>query len=393
MLNRARAAAIRILLILGILFSLPLLSAAAEKEAEVEQKEILVIGTGRIEGGNIAKAREAATGDALIRGMEVYLARRLGSQGMITNFGRLVQNVIPQAREMVENFNILAGEQTDSTYKLLVRLKVNEKLMDERFRQIGVVMAGGEAIKTLFMVSQAESPAGEISYWWEDPEGHRALTPVEVVLHRIFEGYGFVPINRLLKVPEETYTEEMKALDLSEEAAANWGRIFSALLVVYGRCEVVEGREVSIFLTALDTANGSVIDADRQVVSVETGPESSKSVMRAMEKAVNVIAARFTPAIVRATGTAEAHVTPIEITLKGLKNFKEFSAVKDFLEKEIQGVKSVKQTRVKADAMGVSVEYSGTEEEFLDKVVRHPGMPVRADVTKTEGGELIFNIR
>ena len=89
----------------------------------------------------------------------------------------------------------------------------------------------------------------------------------------------------------------------------------------------------------------------------------------------------------------EARVTKIEITLKGFRNFKEFSDVKDFLEKEIQGVRSVKQTRVKADAMGISVEFSGTEEEFLDKVVRHPGMPVKADVTKAEGGELIFNIR
>ncbi|MCJ7593509.1 MAG: hypothetical protein MUO52_01905 [Desulfobacterales bacterium] len=391
--NHVKVIIIRTLFILWALFSIPVLSLAAEKEKGTEQKEIIVIGTGRIEDGNIARAKETAIADALIRGMEVYLSRRLGSQGMISNFPRLVRDVIPRARETVENFHILAGEQTDGTYKVLVRLKINEKLMDERFRQIGVVLAGREPIKILFLVSQTEAPAGVIFYWWEDPEGHRALTPTEVVFHRIFEGYGFVPINRLLKVPEQTYGDGMKVLDLSQEAAINWGRIFSAEAVVHGKCEVIEGREVSVTLRALETADGSVIDLDREVVSVDPGPDGSKLVMQAMEKAINAIAARFTPAIIKAIRMPEARVTKIEITLKGFRNFKEFSDVKDFLEKEIQGVRSVKQTRVKADAMGISVEFSGTEEEFLDKIVRHPGMPVKADVTKAEGGELIFNIR
>jgi len=375
------------------LFSAVSSPVMAESEKGTGQREIIVVGTGRIEGGNIARAKESAVADALIRGMETYLARRLGSQGMINHFQRLVRDVIPRARESVENFYILAGEQTDHTCKMLVRVKINERVMEERFREIGIVSTGRDAIKILFLVSQIEAPAGVTSYWWEDPEGHRALTPTEVALHRIFEEYGFVPVNRLLKVPEETYSSEMKALDLLYEDAAMWGRRYSADVVIHGKCEIIEGREVFVTLAALHAADGSVIDLVRQNVRIDPGPDSTKSSMQAIEKAISAIAARFTPAIIRAIQTREVRVTQVGITLKGLRSFKEFSDFKDFLEKEIQGVTSVRQTRVRAHAMSISVEFSGSEEEFLDQVIRHPSLPLKADVNKTEGGELIFNIR
>lgn len=103
------------------------------------QDEILVIGTGRINDGNVARARRAAISEALIKGVEAYLARRLGRQGMINNFPRLLQNVIPKAREEVENFRILAEEKVEAQYKIFVRVKINKELMDEKLREIGLV--------------------------------------------------------------------------------------------------------------------------------------------------------------------------------------------------------------------------------------------------------------
>jgi hypothetical protein len=103
------------------------------------QDEILVIGTGSITDGNVARARRAAISEALIKGVESYLAQRLGSRGMINNFPRLLQNIIPKARRGIEKFRILAEEQVGAQYKILVRVKINEKLMDEKLREIGLV--------------------------------------------------------------------------------------------------------------------------------------------------------------------------------------------------------------------------------------------------------------
>ncbi|MFH1488674.1 MAG: hypothetical protein ABII06_07210, partial [Pseudomonadota bacterium] len=75
--------------------------ASAEKEGDAGGKEILVIGSSIIVDGNVAGARQAATSEALVKGVEAYLARLLGSRGMVNNFNRLINNILPSAKEEV----------------------------------------------------------------------------------------------------------------------------------------------------------------------------------------------------------------------------------------------------------------------------------------------------
>ena len=355
-----------------------------------KQGEILVIGTGTIVEGNTARAREAAISDALIRGVEEYLARRLGSQGMANNFPRLIQEVIPKAREVVGNFNILAAEEVDNYYKVLVRLKINDTVMEEKFREIGLIETEGPPVRVLFLVSQVEMPSGEASYWWRDPEGYTALTPTELALHRAFEERGFQPINRMLKVPEVTYLPEMKVLDLTDVDALRWGRAFSAEVVIYGRCAISETKRVFVSLTALDVAREFIIDQADQTGLVD---ESSEGVVQTMQRVIDEIASNLSPSILRALSALEAKVSRLEIALKGLKSFKDFRTLRDFLEREVEGVKSVRQTKVKGNMIWIMVEYSGDEDAFLEKVLRHEKLPFPVDVIKTEEGETVFNIR
>jgi len=355
-----------------------------------KQGEILVIGTGTIVEGNTARAREAAISDALIRGVEEYLARRLGSQGMANNFPRLIQEVIPKAREVVGNFNILAAEEVDKYYKVLVRLKINDTVMEEKFREIGLIETEGPPVRVLFLVSQVELPSGEASYWWRDPEGYTALTPTELGLHRAFEERGFQPINRMLKVPEVTYLPEMKVLDLTDVDALRWGRAFSAEVVIYGRCAISERKEVFVSLTALDVAREFIIDQADQTGLVD---ESSEGVVQTMQRVIDEIASNLSPSILRALSALEAKVSRLEIAIKGLKSFRDFRTLRDFLEREVEGVKSVRQTKVKGNMISIMVEYSGDEDAFLEKVLRHEKLPFPVDVIKTEEGETVFNIR
>jgi len=370
---------------ISILVSAPAL-AQSEKEGA-----ILVIGTGTVVEGNTARAREAAISDALIRGVEEYLARRLGSQGMVNNFPRLLQEVIPNAREVVGNFNILAAEEVDRYYKVLVRLKINETVMEEKFREIGVIETGGPPAKVLFLVSQIESTSGEASYWWRDPEGYTALTPTELALHRAFEERGFQPINRMLKGLEVAYLPEMKALDLTGVDALRWGRAFSADVVIYGRCAISEEGEVFVSLTALDVAREFMIDQADETGRADGG---SEDVVQIMQSVVDDIASTLSPSILRALSTLEAEVSRLEIALKGLKSFRDFRMLRDFLENEIEGVKSVRQTKVKGSTIWIMVEYAGDEDAFIEKVLRHEKLPFPVDVIKSEeGGETVFNFR
>ena len=368
-------------------------TATAQTDEEGSQSEILVIGTGIITGGNVAKAKEAAISEALIIGVEEYLTNRLGRQGMINNFPRLVQDIIPGAKDEVENFNILAEEQTPNHYKILVRVKINERVMDQKLRETGLILMTGPPIKTLFLVSQVEPDKEESAYWWHNPESVLGLTPTELALHRVFQERGLSPINRLLIIPEENYTPDMTELDLTDEKAIRWGELYGADVAIHGRCEIFSGFGVILRLSAVDVKRGLLINQATEIERTEANPDNKEQIMESVEKAINKIAVKMIPPIMKAMEPQEESPQQIEITLKGLKNFQQFRAFRDFLQKEIPGVKSVRQTRIRGDAMSILVEYTGDRDAFLDRLSKHENLPFDVEMELTDTGEIVIKIQ
>lgn len=355
--------------------------------------EILVIGTGTIIGGNVAKAKETAISQALILGVEDYLTKRLGEQGMLNNFPRLIHDVIPGAREEIENFNILAEEQTDTLYKVLVRVKVNENVMEQKLRETGLILMKGPPIKVLFLVAQVEPEKEESAFWWGDPESASGLTSTELALYRVFQERGLQPINRMLNIPEGDFAPGMSAMDLSDENAIQWGMVFAADVVIRGRCEIFGGFGVILRLSAVDVKKGLLIYQDTEIERAEADPDNREQVIESVEKVINKIAIRMIPPIINAVEPPAESIQNLEISLKGLKNYQQFRAYRDFLEKEIDGVKSVRQTRIRGDAMSISVEFIGDKDQFLDRATNHEKLPFDVELITDENGEIIIQIK
>jgi hypothetical protein len=204
----------------------------AAMAAKPGENEILAIGTATVKEGNLAQAKESAISDALTKGVENYLLHRLGSEGVANNFQRIIYDILPRAKAKVENFNILSEEQTGEAYKVLIKLRVNEKVIDEKLREAGVVVTEGPPIKTLFL----------------------------------------------------------------------------------------------------------------------------------------------------------------EITLKGLSSYKQFRAFRDFLRRDVSGVKSVRQTRVRKDAISVAVEFQGDRKRFVERVLNHENLPFLVKLDPGEDEEIVLRI-
>ncbi len=381
------------ILALTLLFALNLPSAEAQVENDSEQDQTLVIGSGVIIDGNVSEARNMAISEALLKGVEGYLVGLLGSQDMVDHFPRLLQDVIPKAKEWIANYYILAEERINGHYKVLVKVKVNEKLMEERLREIGVELIDRPPIKVLFLVYQVEYPKGELSYWWQAPEADSVLAPVELALYNVFEARGFHPVNRLLNVPEGVYSSEMNVLELTDEDAVNWGRLFSADVVIRGRCRVIQGTEVALELEALHVESGSLIDWGMEVEKMEEIPADVDQVLQTIERLVSNVAARLSPKISSTIKAKEATLNQLELVLQGVRNFRQFRLFKDLLENGISGVELVKQTRIKDNAMYLSVEYFGDEKRFLDMISTQESLPFATDVIRTEEGEIHVLIR
>lgn len=358
-----------------------------------DRNEILVIGTGVVLKGNVAAARKEAISDALLKGIEEYLAEYLGSEGMINNFPRLINEVIPGMREEIENFYILAEESYDKQYNILVRIKISEKQMQEKLREMGIITMEGPPIKVLFMASEKDSREGVIAYWWKDPDSNPVLTKTELTLHRLFQERGFSPVDRSSSITVDKYSPDMRKMDLSDDAAMEWGRLFSSDVVILGKSEIVEDEMVLVNLKAINVEKNELIDQDLQIEQMNKKDKDADNTIVALERAINDIVNRLSPAIIRDLEERETEINKLEVELRGLRNFKQLRAFKNFLKEDIKGVKSVIESSIKGPYITVMVEFSGDEKTFLSKVEGHKRFPFISYFTETEKGEVIINIK
>lgn len=377
------------------LIGLLLLCRPAEVKALTEscEQEIVAIGIGTISDGNLAKAKERAIVDALTKGVERDVARRLGRQGMVNSFATIVHEILPAAKEAIENFHILAEEQADNQITLLVRLKVNDKLIEERLRDLAIAVEEGPPVRILFLVSHLDPRGDRMLYWWGEPEKDFPLNPTELILYRVFEEYGYSPINRLQNIPEMEFSEEMKAQDLPIEEAVRWGNAFSANVVVLGGCEILENGSVSLTLTALNPETSTVLGRESRIEPASGSTSRSGSETELVTKAIRKVVAGLGPQVSRGLNSTGRSTSRFEVSLEGLKSFKEFRTFKHFLEQEVAGVNSVTQTGIRGKILTVSIEFSGKEDRFLEMVTRNGDLPFQTEAQKTDTGEIILRIR
>lgn len=363
-------------------------------DAEIRRKpatnEVLAIGTAPIVSGNLALAKKSAISRALMKGVENYLVHRLGSQGVVNNFQRFIEEIIPGAKEEIENFNILTETQIGNEYKVLVRLKVNEKIIDKKLREAGLIFMEGPPIKVLFLVSEVKDET--IFYWWKEPVVHSALSPTELALNKVFQKRGFSSINRPLSVPVTEFSKALRSPNLEEADVLKWGKLFSSDVVIYGQANIVDEKEVSLTLNAFDVNQGLQIGQDFQVEQIEKGLEANEQIIETLERLVDDLADRLTPTIVRTVRFDHEKVHQFEITLKDLDSLKRFRIFRDFLRRDVVGVKSVRQTRVRKNSISIAIEFQGERNRFLDSVLNHENLPFPLNVVQTKEGEILLSI-
>jgi len=364
----------------------------ARAEETPKQNELLAIGEAAVVKGNTALAKKAAITQGLMKGVEDYILDLLGSQQAMAQFERITQEIIPAAREEIDNFHILAELQVDGRYKVLLKLRVNEEVIRERLQSAGVLIAETPPINVLFLVS--ENRDGQMSYWWKDMEGYRSLNLVELALHKVFQDRGFNPVNRALNPPEIDRVDALTSLDLQNKDILKWGTLFSADVVIFGECTINGEKRGSLTLKALDVSQGiqSCQESVVEQIMEASGGADSDSLMAAIEGMVNRAADTLCPCIKGSLASHGERIHPLTVILEGMKMPKEFWRFSDFLKKEVMGVKSVIPSRIKDNAMSATVKFQGDREAFINRVLTHPKRPFPLRLEQAEHEAVVFSI-
>ena len=386
----------KILSLNRILFCLCLLTfSTLSVYCEDKDDEILVIGAGTIEEDNLAEARKLAISDAHIKGIETYLVKILGRQGMINNFANIINEIIPGSDDVIENYDIRAEENNSTSYKLLVSIKVNNKLMEEKLRNSGIVLYEGASLRVLFLISVRTIRYETPFIWWDAPEYKTNLSSSELVLHRLFQERGFNPVNRLTNVPEGGYNPELFKEDLSDEDAAEWGKLFSADVVILGKVDVNETNTIVTDLKAIQVLNASVLATynNEEIIEDDDDLEGPVTTIEIQEKLLTTGVSKIIPDILTVFKKEEEKLSRFALELKGLDSLKQVVAFIKFIREKVTGVVSVVQTRITHGTITMSVEFSGPKETFVDKIKRSPQMPFPAEIVSEETGTLIVRAK
>ena len=355
---------------------------------EENNGEIMVIGSGAITKENLAEARKLAVSDAHIKGIEAYLVKTLGRQGMINNFENIINEIIPGSGDVIENYDIKAEDSNGKSYKLLVSIKVNEKLMEEKLRSAGIILYEGASLRVLFLISDRTSPDETPFIWWDDPENKTNLSSSELVLLRLFQERGFNPVNRLTSISEEGYNPELFKEELNDEDAAEWGKLYSADVVILGKVDINELNALIVNLKAIQVNNASVLASYTRKQIIENDSETSETSVDVHEKILTEGAARIIPDILTVFKKEEEKLSRFDIKLKGLDNLRQVMAFITFIREKVSGVVSVVQTRITHGSITMSVEFSGSRKLFIDKIKGSREVPFAAEIVIDETGTL-----
>jgi len=346
------------------------------KDAVIDER--IVTGTGIIINENVALARSEAISQAFLKAVEEYVIQRLGSQDMANSFQRLDEEILSKTKEEIQDYQIISEFSTDRYVRILMKVRVNKAILERKLEKIELSNVDATQIDVLLLVSEKREGSSAI-YWWGDPTNQTSLTQTELFLSQVFENKGFRVINRSFFPPEESYDESMLHLNLTNEAAVKWGRLLSAQVVITGEANLYSKPKASVFFKAIKGIDGTVVAQGYRERTLNGSLTDDQS---AIQLVINSWASDTISYIIEAAQPTQKTINQIIITIKGLKDFRDFLNFKEFLKTNFSEIKSVLERRLEKYSAKVSVEVKGDSKGLAEKVLNYPQRPFSFEINE-----------
>jgi len=373
----------------GLVYSSGFFPRAAFGKEKISD-EILAMGAAKVVQENMAAAKSEALSNAMGKAMEEYLILRLGEAGVINNFERVVREIVPSLHEGIENFHILAENTGGDVYQVLVKVKVNEKVIDEKLRFSGIALEKASQSKILFMISEFKE--GGTQYWWKGPDFFSVLNQAEVLLYNVFQERGFMPINHTFGIAEGSLSPAMRKGELDNTGALEWGKMLSADFVITGKSMIEDDHNITLHLRVFSVKDGLLLAEGSETSHKDMIKESDEESSEVLGRVVRKLADRLIPAMISLGSGTPAGIQHIQITLKGMRNYQEFKNLQRFLKEDLPGVQSVRQSRMSQGLLSVEVDFAGSRRQLLGRLLNQEKLPMKLVIESATDTHIILQV-
>jgi len=155
---------------------------------------VRVIGTARVQGDSVARAREQAISKGLVDAVNSVVLDMMPLEKMVENFQTINEIITGHTDTFVEHYKVLAETRYGTTYRVMVQATVSIEKLRKRFSDTGIELIKESLPGVLILISELNLDDPSPRYWWgKDSPYFKAA--VETAIAEMLESNGFAVID------------------------------------------------------------------------------------------------------------------------------------------------------------------------------------------------------
>lgn len=374
----------------SVMLSLILLWTSFSPPAFAEM--ITAEGVVAITGENMAIFREKAIDDALRRAVEQAVGTFISSDTMSNNFQLVHDKILAQTSGYVKNYQIIKEGRVGQEFRVTVMADVGRENLQRTLEALGLLHELKEKPKVMVIIEEQVGGLFGTTEWRN--VGQAESTIMERLLAA---GFNVVdPGTVRANIPRD---KALRLLEGDPKAAVAAGLQYGAQVVITGRAfsKNAGGKLLGTNMQSIQaTLQARVVRADDgRVISSrsEQGTKAHIDEMQGGALAIKEASEKLSDTLMNDilnSWKKEVYGRSQEITLviSGLVSYRHLSAVKKFLESDLQGVKAVHQRSFTQGTAELLLDYGGKTSFVADELANKRFVGFRLEPTNVTPNRL-----
>jgi hypothetical protein len=325
-----------------------------------------------VTGENMAIFREKAIDDALRRAVEQAVGTMISSDTMTNNFQVVHDKILAQTSGYVKSYQIIKEGRVGQEFRVTVMADVGKENLQRTLEALGLLHELKEKPKVMVLIEEKVGGLFGTTAW--ENVGQAESTIMERL---VAAGFNVVdPATVRANIPRD---QALRLLEGDQKAAAAAGIQYGAQVVITGRAlsKNAGGKLLGTNMQSLQaTLQARVVRSDDgKVISSrsEQGTKAHLDEMQGGTLAIKEASEKLSDAVINdilGSWKKEVYGRSQQITLiiSGLVSYRHLSAVKTFLEKDLQGVKAVHQRNFTQGTAELMLDYGGKTSFVADEL-------------------------
>ncbi len=359
-----------------ILIAVALLMPASGAFAAREDATCITTGQYKVDGQNVAGAKQAAIKEALKHAVQSTFATLVSQQELGDNLDYFYDQVLAHAMDFVATYRVINGIEHNGAYLVGVESKISLNLLEKRLRDSGVFNQAQNNPLVLLLISEQGPEDMEPRCWWQPGEGSEYDSVAVKQIETLFT-QAHIPL--AVSGPDypdpSAYNVVFSSLD-DPTAAIALGQALKADMVILGKASAQESFnrmgdektfEAGIELMALDPVTQKKI-AQTAANATAKSIDEAEGVAQALTQAADAAGLTMKAKIASFWTQAMKEKKTFDLYVEGERFLTRFIALKRQL-KEIRGIEDISPRELGSTHAIMEVIYKGTPAEFADAVM------------------------